>query len=519
VADLLHLLDSVGLWLASGDSQLRLPITSPTLFDPLMPLSGPRSGILLGIGLHPEAPASAEVIREAARRGFGALVIKSFSLSVEALAEVADSAGIALLIADDEIEWRQLDALINSALDAAMDADDSLSALVVGDLFALANAISAMVGGATTIEDMKERVLAYSTLSEQKIDSERRDGILGRQVPKLPANIDQYAAVFNASGAIRIAGKPPLLSRLAIAVRAGSRALGSIWVVDAAGDLDSDAERALEHAADIAALHLLRARSSVDLVRQQRAELVRGLFESEADAGLLAEQLELDTSGPFVLVAFQPQFALDGEDLQMSRLLDLIAVQCEAHEHGSECVVIGNTVYVLFSGTRAVRGLEGLARRLIARADSALRISVRVAIGTIVTTISQITRSKHDADLVLLLLANRKMKTNVASALDVQSQLTLIELARVFRNTPQLVSRQAEAVLNFDARTGTSYANTIRTYLDCSRNSAETANRLSLHQNTLRYRLRRVGELFEIDLDNPDDTLTLWLSLRVMKFD
>jgi hypothetical protein len=45
------------------------------------------------------------------------------------------------------------------------------------------------------------------------------------------------------------------------------------------------------------------------------------------------------------------------------------------------------------------------------------------------------------------------------------------------------------------------------------------AARLSLHQNTLRYRLRRANELFGIDLDNPDDTLTLWLSLRVVEFD
>jgi len=97
--------------------------------------------------------------------------------------------------------------------------------------------------------------------------------------------------------------------------------------------------------------------------------------------------------------------------------------------------------------------------------------------------------------------------------------LTLLELAQVFRDTPRLLSQQAIRVLEFDAHSATEYAKTLRTYLDCSRDSAATAARLSLHQNTLRYRLRRANELFGIDLDNPDDTLTLWLSLRVVEFD
>jgi len=145
--------------------------------------------------------------------------------------------------------------------------------LVVGDLFSLANAIAATTGGATAIEDMQQHVLAYSTLPGQLIDEDRREGILGRQVPDLPENAEQYASVFRATSAIWVPGAPPALARLAVAVRAGTQPLGSIWVVDAAGELDSDAEHALERAADIAALHMLHARSAADLARQQRAEL------------------------------------------------------------------------------------------------------------------------------------------------------------------------------------------------------------------------------------------------------
>lgn len=521
VLELLHVLDGAGLRLASHQTQLRLPLTSPTMFDPWIPPTGQRSGILLGIGVHPAAPESPAVIREAARAGFGAVVVKSLSLGVETLAAVADAENIALLVVDDEIEWRQLDGLISAALTTANEANSSLSTLAVGDLFALANAIAAMVGGATAIEDMRERVLAYSTLPGQPIDEERRDGILGRQVPDLAPNAEQYAAMFRSSGAIRIPGLDGGLPRLAVAVRAGRQPLGSIWVVDPAGDFDADAEHALERAADIAALHILRARSAADLARQQRAELLRRLLEGGEDAHLLAEQLGLETSGPFVVLAFQPEFAPTGDELRMSRLIDLIAMQCEAHQHDSECVIIGNTIYALFNRIPdfELGAAQVLAHRLVARAESGLHVLMRVSVGTPANRVGQISRSRRDADLVLMLMTNRPSPTPVASAHDVRSQLTLLELAQVFRDTPRLLSRPVKRLLECDARSGTEYAKTLRTYLDCSRDSAVTAERLSLHQNTLRYRLRRVKELFGIDLFDPDDTLTLWLSLRVVEFD
>jgi hypothetical protein len=522
VGDLLKILDGTGLRLATASTALRLPSTSPTLYDPLAPPTGSRSGVLLGIGLHPAALESTAALRAAARGGFGAVVIKAFSESVETLAAVAEAEHIALLVADDDIEWRQLDGLITAALVTASETGDSPSSstLVVGDLFALANAIAAMVGGATAIEDLQERVLAYSTLPGQPIDADRREGILGRQVPELPENAEQYAQVFRSAGAVRLSGVGAALDRLAVAVRAGTQALGSIWVVDAGGVLGPDAPRALERAAEIAALHLLRARSAADLARQQRAELLRRLLEGGDDSSLLIDQLGLDPAGPFIVLAFQPEFAPAADELRMARLADLIAMQCQSHQPGAECALIGNTVYALFAGpaASAADGVHTLAKLLVSRAQAALRVALRASVGSPVTTVGMISRSRHDADLVLLLLAGRPGSTVVASARDVRSELTLLELAQVFRDTPRFVSEPARLMTECDARAGTEYAKTLRTYLDCARDSAAAAAVLSLHQNTLRYRLRRAQELFGVDLSHADNTLSLWLSLRLAEF-
>ena len=284
-------------------------------------------------------------------------------------------------------------------------------------------------------------------------------------------------------------------------------------------------EDALVEIADLQT-KMLRARSAADLARQQRAELLRRLLEGGEDSSLVFGQLGLDPAGPFVVVAFQPEFASGGGDeVRMVRLVDLIALHSAAHQHGTECVVIGDTVYVLFTGAAATLpgGVESMARRLVSRAVTALRAIVRAAIGSTVTSVGAISRSRHDADLVLMLLAaepsSASASASVASVHDVRSRVTLLELGRVLRDSPRLVSLQARRVLDLDARSGTDYAKTLRTYLDCARDSAQAAARLSVHQNTLRYRLRRATELFGIDLASPDDTLTLWLSLRVAEFD
>ncbi|KRE91392.1 PucR family transcriptional regulator [Arthrobacter sp. Soil764] len=518
LAHLLRLLENTGLVLHSRAVPPRLSLMSPSLYDPFVPLEGLSGGILLGIGLHPADAGTAGVIRDAAEAGFAAVVLKKLRQDIEPLAEVADHAGIALLVVDDEVGWRHLNALLDSALNASADAGNPIQPLGVGDLFALANAIAAMVGGATTIENLQEQVLAYSTLEDQPIDEDRRRGILGRQVPYLPENAGQYASVFRSSGAVRIEGVRPAMDRMAIAVRAGKEPLGSIWVVDVHGDLDGDAEQALERAADIAALHMLRARNSHDLARQQRAELLRRLLEGGDDAVLVAEQLGLRHSGPFAVVAFQPEVGQAAETT-LVRVVDLVTTQCEAHGQGAQCVQMGPTIYAIFpaAATSSLGSIETLVRRLNDRARASLGVELRAAAGPAVRAVSDISRSRHDADLVLLMLASDGSPVTYASAGEVRSRLTLLELAATFRAAPHLLSAAARRIKEYDAEFGTGYALTLRTYLDCSRDSARTAAALSLHQNTLRYRLKRLRDLFGVDLDQPADTLVLWLSLHVLE--
>src|ERR1700728_3227680 len=248
-----QILDALGpspLHLATAPSGADAPVSGVLIHHAGGALPPVRHAMLLAVGLRPSGAEAADLVRQAAQAGHAAVVIKGYGEPVADLAAAADDAGIALLAADEDMAWHHLDALVSSALAAIARSGRSGAAPAMGDLFALANAIAAMAGGATAIEDPHRRILAYSTLPGQPVDEDRRQGILGLQVPELPENDAQYRELGRTAQVHRFTAGPGSMPRLAIAVRAGADLLGSIWVVDPDGRLGPEADVALAEAGD-----------------------------------------------------------------------------------------------------------------------------------------------------------------------------------------------------------------------------------------------------------------------------
>jgi hypothetical protein len=83
----------------------------------------------------------------------------------------------------------------------------------------------------------------------------------------------------SADGLVRFPQMDADLPRAAIAIRAGSLPLGTIWAIEGEDGIGPQAERAILDGARLAALHMLRARSAPDLERLRRGELLRALAE------------------------------------------------------------------------------------------------------------------------------------------------------------------------------------------------------------------------------------------------
>jgi hypothetical protein len=493
------------------------------IYGPGEPVLSQADGLLLMVGMAPDDEAGFEAIRRAGEARYCAVAIKARNTDLAAAAAVARDAGVALLVIPDDMPWRHLDTLITAATSASAPAKSTYSAIGIGDLFPLANAIAYQVGGAISIEDPSGRVLAYSNLPHQQIDEIRRLGILGRQTPDRPTNVDEYQLVLQADGPVYFdVPAPDHMSRLAIAVRVGPQVLGLIWALDDTPRLGDGANAAIEEAAKITALHLLRARSHRDPDRWSRGEALASLLSGSLSAEVAAAQLGISSGTPTVVLAIAHTRPEDTPGLSAARILDLVNLYCEAWHPQSVCTTVNGVVYALLP----VRTDPGLDQRIKKFADNVVGavqrstgLAFQVGIGTPSFTHDDVPGCRRTADRVLRALAEGESESSVATATDIRSRVVLLEWAENREITGSLPPGPVEAMIEYDAKNSTEYARSVLTFLDAFGEAIRAANALMVHENTLRYRVRRVQELFGIDLKDPDTRLVTWLQLRLKELD
>ena len=393
----------------------------------------------------------------------------------------------------------------------------------LGDLFALANAVAAMVGGATTIEDNQSRVLAYSSL-DHPIDLPRQETILGRQVPtdwmRRLRDAGVFRRLWQTDEVVPIrdfADFPGYLARLAVSVRAGGELLGSIWVIEGERPLGPEAEAALHHAAGIAALHLLAHRTASDLDRRRRADALLAVLEGHERGDRAQALLGIDRRAGLAVIAFESD---DNDDaaatIRAQRVGDLVALYCESYRRRATCAVSGGRVYALVpvpvgDGPGSV---VALAEAILARAEEALQVSLRAGVGSTVGSLGELASSRQEADDVLDVLAEGPRAATVD---DVRAQIVLNKLALLAGDHPELAGGRLRALAEQDAARGTANLATLRAWFDAFGDIATAAARVGVHPNTFRYRLRRIAESFGLDLTDPDERLVAELQLRFIE--
>jgi DNA-binding PucR family transcriptional regulator len=84
--------------------------------------------------------------------------------------------------------------------------------------------------------------------------------------------------------------------------------------------------------------------------------------------------------------------------------------------------------------------------------------------------------------------------------------------AELLASAGELRDPALEALL--ERETTRPIAETLLAWLECFGNVAQTAERLAVHENTVRHRLRRATEGHGVRLEHADERLAAWLQLR-----
>lgn len=535
VADLEALLESLGgdvIELVTAPRGLGVAVGEPVIYD-----QGEHSAIapgvvVLAVAVRPGTPEAEKLLLDAERAEASAVVFKRAADGAN-LSQSAAAAGVAVLSVPEEMTWTQLHGFLLNARRFSAQADEGggIAGVPIGDLFALANAIAGMVGGAVTIEDPARRVLAFSTLGDQPIDAARRRSILGRQVPDSLGMRKLYRRVLETDGvmtadqqALRevleggLEEVEDLDPRSAVAIRAGGRMIGSIWVDHPITPLAEEALHALTEAARIAAPHVIQARAARDVERRIRGEMLLAVLQGRASTEENATRLGFSPSARFAVLAFSAAAGEEIDQFERERLVDLVGVYCEALHGPSGAIAIGENVYALLQiddrpeRERVVR----VARETQGHAGARIGGGILAAVSSTVESLREVAAARREAERVLEVLRSAPNPLTLATIDEVRSQVVLLELKELTAEHPGLTRGKLTAVLEHDAERGTQYALTLRAYLDAMGDVVAAAKKISVHPNTFRYRLRRLVELFDIDVKNADERLVLELQFRLL---
>lgn len=520
-----RVLDDLGstlLEVVAGHVSESRPVGGVVIYDPVDPPMLPDNAIVLGVGLHDRAEA-VSVLRECGEAGAAALVVRAPDDAGNLLA-AAEESGVVLFGLTRGASWAQVAALLHSLLavgDLAETDGETLAGAAAGDLFALAGAVSALLDAPVTIEDLNSRVLAFSPDQEQA-DESRKQTILGRQVPdRYTRELTQrgvFRTLYGSDSPVYITGLPDVdLPRVAIRVRAGDEILGSMWA--AVGEpLSAEREQAFIDSAKLVALHLLRRRAGADVERRLRTDLVATVLEGGAGAEHAAARLGVATGPSCVLaMGLATDEAEPSVEAELQRVSSAAALHMSAVHPRSATALIGGVVYGLMPLPDTSPGAEdraaAVAREFLDRLGHRSRLVV--GIGCVAADPGDLRRSRADADRALRVLRAGRTNGRVARASDIQVAALLLELGDLISAEQRDMSGPVARLVEYDARHRSDMVATLRSWLDSFGDVAQAAAAVHVHPNTFRYRLRRVAEIAEIDLNDPDARFSAMVELRL----
>lgn len=393
------------------------------------------------------------------------------------------------------------------------------------DLFSFAEAIGVLVDAPITIEDSDSRVLAFSGRQDET-DQPRVATVLNRQVPARYRERMEQLGVFEhllrTDEPVWIPAEAPdmTLGRSAIAVRAGGEYLGSLWAA-LAEPLSPKRESALRESAKLAAHYMLRHRADADPQRRHHTNLVAAVLRGTDGADYAMTRLGLG-SGPAAVLALglrRPPSTKGDTDL--GRLTDALAIHLDAMYPRSATALVNGVGYAVLAAPSGPDPLDHnqspAAGILRVSVDFLDRIGPRadaiIGIGRVITPPAPIARSRQDAERALEVLRSGRVPDRVAHFQDVYVDSLLIQLAGA-ATADGLDPLQA---IRSVAEQGAYFVETLEAWLDAFGDVPTASAALHVHPNTFRYRLRRVRQLVDADLDDPEARFRLMVQLRLSR--
>jgi purine catabolism regulator len=302
------------------------------------------------------------------------------------------------------------------------------------------------------------------------------------------------------------------MARILAPIVVARRIYGYVWIIAGDRELEPLDSHAIEHAATVAALILFREKTAHAAdERAERNLLNRLLEESGAQDGGLREQmarLRLRLDAPHAVIALDP----GGNDL---RVVELVARNAARYkglnaalgERADRCVVILETA--------RQEQVEAYCQHIIAQ-PGPLDSSLRIGASGLESDARLLHRAYERAVEALEALPALGDERRMASFEELGLLHWLRALPQDLLNENIYIQR-LQRLAEHDRTHGSQLTQTLETFLENDGNGVQTAQQLYIHRHTLKYRLQRIHDISDLDLDDSLCKLNLRAALLLSR--
>ncbi|MGW4527393.1 PucR family transcriptional regulator [Amycolatopsis sp. NPDC004378] len=362
--------------------------------------------------------------------------------------------------------------------------------------------ISASGAGEPGIAHALHQLTALPVAVEDRFGNLRAWGGPGRPDPYPKVDAQRRAELLR--HAATVPEPVRVKDRLISLVRPRHEVLGVLALIDPGRTAGPDEVFALEYGSTVLALELSHQRSLAEVELRLRRDLVDDLIAGTDDGSAYAraEAIGHDLRRPHqvVVLRWSGDVADDVVAEATGRAVTTLGLPSLVSRHSGAVVLLvagrldGAALYASLSESLGNEGAIGIGNRC----DSPARLP------------KSYTEAVRALDI--------RRTSRASSGVTTFDQLGIYRILDTGQNHGEVVEFVREwlgKLLDYDTQRNAELVATLAQYLECGGSYGDTAAALMIHRSTLRYRLGRIREITELDLNDVDSRLNLHLATRV----
>lgn len=145
------------------------------------------------------------------------------------------------------------------------------------------------------------------------------------------------------------------------------------------------------------------------------------------------------------------------------------------------------------------------------------KLNVNIGIGGLWNKLSEFKNSVNNARRVIKVLRSNGLVNYVECYEDIGIYKLFFEINNQ-NEMKKFYLNTLKALIEYDKKNSTELVETLEAYIEEDRNLNKTSERLFIHKNTLKYRIKRIEDISKYDLKNINEVFNFYISFKIAKF-